>query len=60
MDKFLDEIDFTETSPVNKKKTVSLAGGSYIKHVKEINDMIDVVSKNNAETYRKASSCAIG
>lgn len=60
LDKFLDEIEFVEVVPANTSTITSLAGGTYFNHVKEINNMIDAVSKNNADTYRKASFCAIG
>ncbi len=61
MDKFLnEEIEFLDVTPTAVNKIESLAGGSYIEHVEEINSMIDEINKSNAETYRKASFCSIG
>lgn len=55
-----DEIEFLDVMPTVMDKVESLAGGSYIEHVEEINRMIDEMNKSNAETYRKASFCSIG
>lgn len=61
MVKFInDEIEFMEVAPINVSNSESLAGGTYIDHAREINEMIDEVNRNNAEAYQKACFCSIG
>lgn len=61
MVKFInDEIEFLDVAPINVSKSQSLAGGTYIEHAGEINEMIDEANRINAEAYQKACFCSIG